>query len=229
MVADRSGHTGVALRRNARVRYRRALCAARGSVRCPPGALDRVAPRRPHKADRLGPTREQESPRASGFFSDWAPALLSFCYVMVPVVALGTLYLLPYLRGEATDPLGFDTPTICGCQPGTCLRTGRVVVDPRAIPEPERGPSRLPRAGLAHPDGEGSFPRDAPVRVAGDSRHRDRRCSWYSPLRSSVSPVGRSRCTRSWSAARSPLCRPPVAASITSRWIRSSWPPRRWL
>ena len=29
---------------------------------------------------------------------------------MVPVVALGTLYLLPYLRGEATAPLGFDTP-----------------------------------------------------------------------------------------------------------------------
>ena len=29
---------------------------------------------------------------------------------MLPVAALGTLYLLPYLRGEATDPLGFDTP-----------------------------------------------------------------------------------------------------------------------
>jgi hypothetical protein len=61
-----------------------------------------------------GPTRapaqEQESPRASGSVSGWAQALLSFCYVMVPVVALGTLYLLPYLRGEATSPLGFDTP-----------------------------------------------------------------------------------------------------------------------
>ena len=29
---------------------------------------------------------------------------------MVPVVALGTLYLLPYLRGESIDPFGFDTP-----------------------------------------------------------------------------------------------------------------------
>ena len=29
---------------------------------------------------------------------------------MVPVVALGTLYLFPYLRGEATDSFGFDTP-----------------------------------------------------------------------------------------------------------------------
>ena len=36
--------------------------------------------------------------------------LLDFCYVMVPAIALGILYLLPYLRGEATDPLGFDTP-----------------------------------------------------------------------------------------------------------------------
>ena len=52
------------------------------------------------------------SPPTSGRRSapGWASALLSFCYVMLPVAALGTLYLLPYLRGEATDPLGFDTP-----------------------------------------------------------------------------------------------------------------------
>ena len=42
--------------------------------------------------------------------SGWTSVLLALCYVIVPVIALGTLYLLPYLRGEATDPLGFDTP-----------------------------------------------------------------------------------------------------------------------
>jgi len=62
-----------------------------------------------------GPTRtsaQEMSPPTSGRRSapGWASALLSFCYVMLPVAALGTLYLLPYLRGEATDPLGFDTP-----------------------------------------------------------------------------------------------------------------------
>ena len=36
--------------------------------------------------------------------------MFSLCYVVVPAIALGTLYLLPYLRGEATDPFGFDTP-----------------------------------------------------------------------------------------------------------------------
>ena len=74
-------------------------------------ALRHAGPARPTAS---GPTRapaqEQGSPRASGSVAGWAPALLSFCYVMVPVVALGTLYLLPYLRGEAIAPLGFDTP-----------------------------------------------------------------------------------------------------------------------
>ena len=40
----------------------------------------------------------------------WASVLRCFCYLVVPAIALGTLYLLPYLRGESTDPFGFDTP-----------------------------------------------------------------------------------------------------------------------
>jgi len=41
----------VALRRNARLPWRGALCAARGSVGCPPGALGRLVPRRSQKAE----------------------------------------------------------------------------------------------------------------------------------------------------------------------------------
>lgn len=40
----------------------------------------------------------------------WPSVLIGFCSLVIPAIVLGTLYLLPYLRGEATDPFGFDTP-----------------------------------------------------------------------------------------------------------------------
>ena len=58
------------------------------------------------------PTQEREPPTRpeAGSPRRWASVLLCCCYLVVPAIALGTLYLLPYLRGEAVDPFGFDTP-----------------------------------------------------------------------------------------------------------------------
>ena len=78
-------------------------------------ALRHTGPTRPVAS---GSTRaaaqEQESPRATGSVSRLARTLLSFCYVMVPVVALGTLYLLPYRVVRRQVRSASTPPTICG-------------------------------------------------------------------------------------------------------------------
>ena len=61
------------------------------------------------------PHRNWESPgTAWGSGPRWAPAMFSLCYVMLPAAALGTLYLLPYLRGERLIHSASTRPTICG-------------------------------------------------------------------------------------------------------------------